>query len=118
MTSPRENDSPLHIAVRQGQLEEVRRLLDKPDVDVNCVNSKHETPVILACSLDHSSIIKILIAFGANLFVKDSDDRNCYDRMSGCEICNLVNRLLYSQNLNFGWKVQHLLIKMVLFTLL
>ena len=99
MASPSENDSPLLSAVRWGQLEEVRRLLDQPDVDVNCVNSNHETPLHLACALDHSSIIELLVAFGANVFIKDSDNRYCYGRMSGTEICNLVNRLLYSQNL-------------------
>ena len=98
MASPSENDSPLHSAVRQGQLEEVRRLLDKSDIDVNCVNANHETPLHLACALNYSSIIEILIAFGANVFVKDSDNKDCYDRMN-TEICKLVNKLLYCQNL-------------------
>ena len=96
----RENDSPLHSAVRQGQLEEVRRLLNEPaDVDVNCINSNHETPLHLACALGHSSVIKILIAFGANVFVKDSNNKDCYDRISDIEIYDLMKRLLYSQNL-------------------
>ena len=101
MASPSENDSPLHTTVRQSQLEEVRRLLDQPDVDVNCINAKHEsqTPLHLACTLGHSSIVEPLIAFGANVFIKDSDNRDCYDRMSSFEICKLVNRLLYGQNL-------------------
>ena len=99
MASPSENDSPLHSAVRQGQLEEVRRLLDQPDVNVNCINSNHETPLHLACALDHPSIIEILIAFGANVYIKDSDNKNCYDKVNGIEICNFVNRLLCSQNL-------------------
>jgi ankyrin repeat protein len=96
MASPSKNDSPLHYAVRQGQLEEVRRLLDEPDMDINCINSNHETPLHLACALGHSSI---LIAFGANVFITRSDNKLCYGRMSGLEIYNLVNRLFYSQNL-------------------
>jgi ankyrin repeat protein len=101
MASPSENDSPLHSAVRQGELEEVRRILDEPDVNVNCVNSNHETPLHLACALDHSSIIEILIVFGANAYMKDSDSRDCtcYGGMNNLEICNLVNKLLWSQNL-------------------
>jgi ankyrin repeat protein/GTPase SAR1 family protein len=95
MASPKENDSPLHSAVRQHQLEEVRRLLDEPDVDVNCVNSNHETPLHLACALDNSCIVEILIAFGSNVYIKDSDNKDCYGRMNSLEICNLVNRLLY-----------------------
>ena len=98
MASPSENDSPLHSAVRQGQLKEVRRLLDQPDVDVNCVNANHETPMLLACVLGHTSLIESLIAFGANVYTKDFDSRDCYNRMSGFEICNMVNRLLYDQN--------------------
>ena len=101
MASPSlsENDSPLHSAIRQGQLEEVRRLLNEPGVDINCVNANHETPLHLACALGHSSIVEHLIAFGANVFIKDSDNRYCYDRSSDHEICDLVNRLLYGQNL-------------------
>ena len=97
MASQSENDSSLHSAVRLGQLEEVRKILDEPDVDVNCLNSNHETPMHLACALDHSSIIELLITFGANVFIKDSNNEDCYDRMS-YEVCNLVNKLLYIQS--------------------
>ena len=98
MASQSGNDSPLHSAVRLGQLEEVRKILDEPDVDVNCLNSNHETPMHLACALGHSSIIELLIAFGANVFIKDSNNKDCYDRMTSYEICNLVNKLLYIQS--------------------
>ena len=52
-----DNDSPLHVAVRSGQVEEVRRVLDQQLVDVNCLNSKHETPLHLACSLKLKDIV-------------------------------------------------------------
>ena len=93
MTSHGKNDSPLHSAVKLGQLEEVRKLLGEPDVDVNCLNSNRETPLHLACALGHSSIIELLIAYGANVFIKDSNGKDCFSRISTLETCNLVNKL-------------------------
>ena len=98
MASRSENDSPLHSAVRLGQLEEVRRILDEPDMDVNCLNSNRETPIHLACALGHPSIIELLMSFGANVFIKDSNSKDCYGRMTSQEVCNLVNKLLYTQS--------------------
>ena len=54
LVSPRVHtgdDSSLHVAVRLGQTEEVRKILMQRDVNVNCLNSKHETPLHLACAL-------------------------------------------------------------------
>ena len=100
MASLSENDSPLHAAVRQGQLEEVRKILDEPDVDVNCLNLNHETPLHLACALGHSSMIEPLIAFGANIFIKDSSDKYCFNRIVIThKDCEIINNLLYSRNL-------------------
>ena len=99
MASQSGNDSPLDSAVRLGQLEEVRRILDEPDVDVNCLNSNHETPIHLACTLGHPSIIELLMSFGANVFIKDSNNKDCYGRMTSRKVCNLVNKLLYSPSL-------------------
>ena len=99
MASQCENDSPLHSAVRLGQLEEVRRILDEPDMDVNCLNSNREIPIHLACALGHPNIIDRLMSFGANVFIKDSNSKDCYGRMSSRKVCNLVNNLLYSPSL-------------------
>ena len=96
MASQSGNDSPLHSAVRLGQLEEVRRILDEPDMDVNCLNSNRETPIHLACALGHPSIIELLMSFGANVFIKDSNNKDCYGRMTSDKVCNLVNKLLCS----------------------
>ena len=93
------NDSPLHSAVRLGQLEEVRKILDEPDVDVNCLNSNHETPIHLACELGNSRIIELLISFDANVFIKDSYNRDYFDISASLEVCNLVHKLLYSRSL-------------------
>ena len=89
------SDSPLHAAVKLGSLEKVREILDQPNVDVNYLNSKCETPLHLACTLGHTDIIKLLIAFGANVFIKDANNEDIFER-GGPWICsNLLNKLLY-----------------------
>ena len=91
-------ESPLHVAVRSGQVEDVRKALDQQLVNVNCLNSKHETPLHLACSLRHKDIVVLLIAFGADPFIKDSYDNNAYSRCSG-EFVELMNKMVNQNNL-------------------
>ena len=88
------DDSPLHVAVRQGQIEEVRKILIQQQVDVNILNSKHETPLHLACSQRDSAMVQLLIAFGADPFVKDSNDKIVYHGTSSYDICTLMDTLL------------------------
>ena len=94
-----DGESPLHVAVRSGWVEDVRKVLDQQIVDVNCLNSKHETPLHLACSLGHTDIVVLLIAFGADPFIKDSDGNIAYRRCSGQEIGDLMNKWLCHNNL-------------------
>ena len=91
-------ESPLHVAVRSGQVEDVRKVLDQQLLDVNCLNSKHETPLHLACSLRHTDIVVLLIAFGADPFIKDSDGSTAYGRCS-VEIGDLMNKMFHHNNL-------------------
>ena len=66
------NDSPLHTAVRLNQLENVKKILDQGTVDVNALNSRRETALHTACYLSiNDSIIELLIAFGADSFIKN-----------------------------------------------
>ena len=88
-------DSPLHVAVRQGRMEDVREILIQQQVDVNILNSKHETPLHLACSRKDSPILQLLIAFGADPFIKDSNNENAYDD----DVCLLIFKLLFSHGL-------------------
>ena len=93
-----DGESPLHVAVRSGQVEDVRKVLDEQVVNVNCLNSKHETPLHLACSLRHRDIEVLLIAFGADPFIKDSDGDTAYHRCSE-EITDLMNKIFHHNNL-------------------
>jgi ankyrin repeat protein len=88
-------DSPLHVAVRQGQIEDVREILIQQQVYVNVLNSKHETPLHLACSKNNSPIVQLLVAFGADPYIKDSNNRIAYNK-SCFGVGQLMNKLLYS----------------------
>ena len=89
-----EGDSPLHSAVRLNQLENVEKILYQGNVDVNSLNSRHETAVYLACSLHYSNSVEVLIAFGADPFMKNSKGEIACQR-SSYKIFHLLNRLLY-----------------------
>ena len=91
-------DNPLHVAVRQGQIEDVRDILILQQVDVNILNSKHETPLHLACSKNDSPIVQLLVAFGADPLIRDSNNECAYDR-SAFNVHQLMNKLLYSHGL-------------------
>ena len=91
-------DSLLHVAIRQGQIEDVREILIQQLVDVNILNSKHETPLHLACSKRDSPIVQLLVAFGADPLIQDSNYENAYDR-SRFDTQQLINKLLYSDGL-------------------
>ena len=92
------DDSPLHVAVRQGQVEDVREILIKQQIDVNILNSKQETPLHLACSKNNSSIVQLLVAFGADPYIKDSNSENAYDECS-FDVYQSMSKLLYSHGL-------------------
>ena len=87
-------DSPLHVAVRQGRLEDVRNILVQQQVDVNVLNYKHETPLHLACSQGDSAIVQLLTAFGADPYIKDSDNNDAYDNTYSLGISALMDNLL------------------------
>ena len=86
--------SQLHSAVRLGSVKKVREILDQPDVDVNCLNSKHETPLHLACTLGHTVIVQLLITFGANVFIKDVNNENVFERGGPWSI-DVINKVSY-----------------------
>ena len=91
-------DIPLHVAVRQGQIEDVREILIQQQVDVNILNSKQETPLHLACSKRDSPIIQLLVAFGADPFIKDSNNEDALNR-SSFNVGLLIIKLLFGHGL-------------------
>ena len=96
--TPFYGDSPLHVAVRQGQIEDVREILIQQQVDVNILHSKHETPLHLACSKNDSPIVQLLVAFGADPYIRDYYNISAYGR-SGFNVQLLMNKLLFGHGL-------------------
>ena len=66
-----DGDSRLHVAVKQSQLEDIRRILESHNVDA--LNIKDETPLNVACVLRKNAIIELLVVFGANTFINNLD---------------------------------------------
>ena len=64
-------DTLLHAAVGQ-QLSDSIRFLVEQGLDLNARGDLCETPLILACSLGHGEIAKLLLELGADPNLKDS----------------------------------------------
>lgn len=61
----------LHDAAQQGNLEAVKRLLDKEKISVDCQNNSGNTPLHLAVRNYHTDVIEVLLAHGANVNLQD-----------------------------------------------
>ena len=53
--------TPLHIAVQQGRLEIVDRILQHPAIDVNKVFKDKHTALTVACGSGHLEIVETLL---------------------------------------------------------
>ena len=67
--------TPLMSAVRGGQEEMVRYLLETVKVDVSVRSSTNQTPLIIAASLPNVSITKLLLKAGADPNIMDAQGR-------------------------------------------
>jgi ankyrin repeat protein len=75
-------DEELENACIDGDLEEVKRLLDD-GVDVNSKNNVGSTPLYLACTFRHANVVKILIDRGANVNINTKNGRTPFQQ--ACE---------------------------------
>lgn len=89
-------DSPLHMAVRQTELEAIWKILDEKSVNVNCLNTKYETPLHLACELGNTAIIQLLVAYGGDaLNIRDSNNTVAVFRGGRSSTIDWMTKLLY-----------------------
>jgi ankyrin repeat protein len=70
------NDSPLHCAAMVGSLAGTKYLIHGCGMDVNCTNSRAETPLFLACRSGHVEIAMFLLEEGADTHISNSNHEN------------------------------------------
>ena len=63
----------MHTACTIGSLEIVRLLLHQR-AKINCVNSNHQTPLLVASAYNHGRIIEFLLKRNAKIENKDKDN--------------------------------------------
>ncbi|XP_071078455.1 inversin-like isoform X2 [Haliotis cracherodii] len=76
VTPSRADREHLHYASLAGDLEEVKRLLSTPGVDVNSRGEWSMTPVMEAARRGHRDVVELLVSEGADVSLVDEDGDN------------------------------------------
>ncbi len=66
--------SALHFAANEAKLDILQFLLTQPDIDLDATSAISRTPLHLASIRGHMSIVRVLVAKGANKNAKDFDE--------------------------------------------
>jgi ankyrin repeat protein len=85
----------LHLAAQSGHTEFVAYLLDTKWMDIECRNSKNQTPLWLAAQSGRLQVIELLLKHKANLHVKDNDGHTPLDAATDCghsEVADLLHK--------------------------
>ena len=64
-------DTPLHSAIRRGEIDTAQKFIKQENMDVNQLNSSYETPLHLACALGNESAVHLLVLNGADMYKRD-----------------------------------------------
>ena len=68
--------------IRNNNYKMVKRMIDLGDIDINHQTVEGKTPLMFACDLVNGwNIIDILIAAGADLYLKDIYEYDAFDMM-------------------------------------
>ena len=73
-----QNNSNLHIAVKNNSIELVKYFLDK-NYNLNDINKYGQTALHIACEQGNEKIIDLLLEKGADINIKDNKGRKPYD---------------------------------------
>ncbi|PAV75301.1 hypothetical protein WR25_03661 [Diploscapter pachys] len=74
MSSPLEKQYPLHLTVYVRDIDKLRKILDEDhEVDLEAVDARGRTPLMLAVTLGYSDIAKLLLERGANADAMNKD---------------------------------------------
>jgi ankyrin repeat protein len=82
-------DSPLHIAVRSGDLNDVQ-VLSRNGADINARGEQGMTALHYAAARGDIEIARALIDFGADVTIKDNDGRTASDWAATAEKHDVV----------------------------
>lgn len=74
-----ENDYLIHLAVYRTSGTVLRLLIEDYGADVNALDSKGKTPVILATERGQEEMVTVLLQNNANITLTDSDGKTAYD---------------------------------------
>ncbi|XP_067669958.1 fibronectin type 3 and ankyrin repeat domains protein 1-like [Haliotis asinina] len=69
-------DADLHYVCREGNLGEVKRILDTGRADVNSGGGGGRTPVMAAAWWGHRDVVKLLVSEGGDVSLLDDDGHN------------------------------------------
>ena len=95
-------DTPLHIAAGCGDVEEVKRLLNSKQYEVDVRNSEQQTPLHLACANGQVGVVEILVSkFNATIDLVDSNKymplvlgaKNFQFRVVVALLCSIITQL-------------------------
>ena len=89
-----ELNTPLHDAAKLGQLEKLEIILNRQLMDINSINSSHETPLHLACAFGHKSCIHILVSRSADMYSRDCYNNAPIHRAASMEYVNIIEMLI------------------------
>ena len=70
---------PIHIAAKEGLLNNVQLLIDVSPVCIDCRDNKEQTPLILAAKNGFPHVVSHLLSKEANYAAKDTYDCTAFD---------------------------------------
>ena len=65
--------TPIYNAIRMGNVEKVKNLIEEGKFDVNKSDMNGRTPLFLAVRMDNLEVVQLLIDAGANVSARDAD---------------------------------------------
>lgn len=81
-------------AVRQGNIQEVKRFIDEKIFPVDKTNAYGFTPLLIACTYDQKDMVDFLLKQGANLYHQDNNGWTVLHKAGFLSHTELYNHLL------------------------
>jgi ankyrin repeat protein len=72
-------DTAMHIAAYYNKKHCLELLLNIPNIDINILNNKNESPLFDACKNNSIDCVKLLIDNKADLHIRNIDDQTIFD---------------------------------------